>query len=259
MAGNAPRPPSAVAVAGRVLTAGPLALDLGTQEARWRRRRRCRRCGRASSRCSATLLGEPGSRVHEARAGERGARLRRPRRLPAIDQHVVNVRAKLPDPTAIRTVRGVGYGLASRPAERPARRAARGRRYSGHVRGRGGARRPAGGGDGPAGGATGVRDRAARDARRTTCSPPRRSPCCSSASLDPEVLPTHRSGRIDPSLLPFLVDVTQRARGRLAYGDGARQPVPDRARAGVLLRDRGCALGRARPAAGWQAGCRPWR
>jgi len=29
----------------------------------------------------------------------------------AIDQHVVNVRAKLPDPTVIRTVRGVGYAL----------------------------------------------------------------------------------------------------------------------------------------------------
>jgi hypothetical protein len=43
-------------------------------------------------------------------------------------------------------------------------------------------------------------------------------------SLDPEVLPTHRSGRIDPSLLPFLVDVTQRARGRLAYGDERDNP-----------------------------------
>ena len=41
---------------------------------------------------------------------------------------------------------------------------------------------------------------------------------------DPEVQPTHRSGRIDPSLLPFLVDVTQRARGRLAYGDGRDNP-----------------------------------
>ena len=40
-------------------------------------------------------------------------------------------------------------------------------------------------------------------------------------SLDPEVLPTHRSGRIDPSLLPFLVDVTQRTRLRLAYGTTA--------------------------------------
>jgi len=29
----------------------------------------------------------------------------------AIDQHVVNVRAKLPDPGVIRTVRGVGYAL----------------------------------------------------------------------------------------------------------------------------------------------------
>ena len=43
-------------------------------------------------------------------------------------------------------------------------------------------------------------------------------------SLDPEVLPTHRSGRIDPALLPFLVDVTQRARSRLAYGTGRDNP-----------------------------------
>src|SRR5436305_2169740 len=43
-------------------------------------------------------------------------------------------------------------------------------------------------------------------------------------SLDPEVLPTHRSGRIDPSLLPFLVDVTQRARHRLGYGADRDNP-----------------------------------
>ena len=43
-------------------------------------------------------------------------------------------------------------------------------------------------------------------------------------SLDPEVLPTHRSGRIDPSLLPFLVDVTQRTRLRLAYGTDRDNP-----------------------------------
>ncbi len=29
----------------------------------------------------------------------------------AIDQHVVNLRAKLPDPTVVCTVRGIGYGL----------------------------------------------------------------------------------------------------------------------------------------------------
>jgi DNA-binding response OmpR family regulator len=29
----------------------------------------------------------------------------------AIDQHVVNLRAKLPDPRIVRTVRGVGYLL----------------------------------------------------------------------------------------------------------------------------------------------------
>ncbi len=33
----------------------------------------------------------------------------------AIDQHVVNVRAKLPDATVIRTVRGVGYVLECPP------------------------------------------------------------------------------------------------------------------------------------------------
>lgn len=31
----------------------------------------------------------------------------------AIDQHVVNLRAKLPDPGLVRTVRGVGYALAT--------------------------------------------------------------------------------------------------------------------------------------------------
>ncbi len=43
-------------------------------------------------------------------------------------------------------------------------------------------------------------------------------------ATDSETMPKHRSGRIDPSLLPFLVDVTQRARGRLAYGDGRDNP-----------------------------------
>jgi DNA-binding response OmpR family regulator len=93
-----------------VLTAGPLALDLGTREVRWD--------GGAlpafrprEFALLATLIGEPG-RVFTKReletavlgyGGLVGSR--------AIDQHVVNVRAKLPDPTAIRTVRGVGYGL----------------------------------------------------------------------------------------------------------------------------------------------------
>ena len=36
--------------------------------------------------------------------------------------------------------------------------------------------------------------------------------------------PTHRSGRIDPALLPFLVDATQRARRRLGHGEGTDNP-----------------------------------
>ncbi len=43
-------------------------------------------------------------------------------------------------------------------------------------------------------------------------------------SADPSVLPTHRSGRIDPGLLPFLVDATQRTRERLAFGDQRDNP-----------------------------------
>jgi hypothetical protein len=43
-------------------------------------------------------------------------------------------------------------------------------------------------------------------------------------SADPEVLPTHRSGRIDPALLPFLVDATQRTRERLAFGADRDNP-----------------------------------
>jgi hypothetical protein len=35
---------------------------------------------------------------------------------------------------------------------------------------------------------------------------------------------THRSGRIDSALLPFLVDATQRARARLGLGDGTDNP-----------------------------------
>ena len=43
-------------------------------------------------------------------------------------------------------------------------------------------------------------------------------------SADPAVMPTHRSGRIAPELLPFLVDATQRARLRLGYGDDRDNP-----------------------------------
>jgi hypothetical protein len=41
---------------------------------------------------------------------------------------------------------------------------------------------------------------------------------------DPHQLPTHRSGLIDPALLPFLVDATQRTRRRLALGAGRDNP-----------------------------------
>jgi hypothetical protein len=41
---------------------------------------------------------------------------------------------------------------------------------------------------------------------------------------DPHHLPTHRSGLIDPGLLPFLVDATQRTRRRLALGTGRDNP-----------------------------------
>jgi hypothetical protein len=40
----------------------------------------------------------------------------------------------------------------------------------------------------------------------------------------PSAQATHRSGRIDPSLLPFLVDATQRARVRLGLGEGVDNP-----------------------------------
>lgn len=36
--------------------------------------------------------------------------------------------------------------------------------------------------------------------------------------------PRHRSGRIQPGLLPFLVDATQRTRARLAYAPGEDNP-----------------------------------
>jgi len=112
VAGNAPRSPSAVAETGRVLTAGRLALDLVTHEVGWDDAALPAFRPREFA-LLATLIGEPG-RVFTKRELETavlgydglvGSR--------AIDQHVVNVRAKLPDPTAIRTVRGVGYGLVA--------------------------------------------------------------------------------------------------------------------------------------------------
>jgi len=99
-----------VAETGRVLTAGRLALDLGTHEVRWDGALLPTFRPRELALLE-TLMAEPG-RVFTKReletavlgyGGLVGSR--------AIDQHVVNVRAKLPDPTAIRTVRGVGYGL----------------------------------------------------------------------------------------------------------------------------------------------------
>jgi hypothetical protein len=41
---------------------------------------------------------------------------------------------------------------------------------------------------------------------------------------DPDAMPVHRSGRLDPELLPFLVDATQRARLRLGYGEERDNP-----------------------------------
>jgi hypothetical protein len=43
-------------------------------------------------------------------------------------------------------------------------------------------------------------------------------------SLDRTQRPRHRSGRIQPELLPFLVDATQRTRRRLAYGPEEDNP-----------------------------------
>lgn len=43
-------------------------------------------------------------------------------------------------------------------------------------------------------------------------------------AAEPDAQPTHRSGRIDSALLPFLVDATQRARARLGLGDGIDNP-----------------------------------
>jgi hypothetical protein len=65
--------------------------------------------------------------------------------------------------------------------------------------------------------------------------------------------PRHRSGRIQPELLPFLVDATQRTRARLAYGPDRDNPylialvlaafyVVESARTGAL--DLGAVAGR---------------
>jgi hypothetical protein len=43
-------------------------------------------------------------------------------------------------------------------------------------------------------------------------------------SADAAVAPVHRSGRIDPTLLPFLVDATLRTRERLAWPDDRDNP-----------------------------------
>ena len=55
---------------------------------------------------------------------------------------------------------------------------------------------------------------------------------------DRDARPLHRSGRVAPELLPFLVDAVA-AHPRAAGAAGRRgQPVPDRARAGRVLRRR---------------------
>jgi DNA-binding response OmpR family regulator len=110
VAGTVSRTPSAAAVTGRVLQAGPLAVDLDGHEVRWAGTPLATLRPREFA-LLVTLIGEPG-RVFTKRELEAavlgydglvGSR--------AIDQHVVNVRAKLPDPGVIRTVRGVGYAL----------------------------------------------------------------------------------------------------------------------------------------------------
>jgi DNA-binding response OmpR family regulator len=112
VAGTAPRRRSAAALADGLLTAGLLALDVGTHEASWDGAPLPALRPREFALLE-TLLAEPG-RVFTKRELEAavlgfdglvGSR--------AIDQHVVNVRAKLPDPSVIRTVRGVGYAVAS--------------------------------------------------------------------------------------------------------------------------------------------------
>jgi two-component system, OmpR family, response regulator len=112
VARTAPRPGSTEALADGLLTAGPLGLDLATHEASWDGAPLPPLRPREFA-LLATLLAEP-TRVFTKRELEAAVLgfdgLVRSR---AIDQHVVNVRAKLPDPSAIRTVRGVGYTLAS--------------------------------------------------------------------------------------------------------------------------------------------------
>jgi DNA-binding response OmpR family regulator len=95
-----------------VLQAGRLAVDPASREVRWDGTLLPRLRPREFALVM-TLIGEPG-RVFTKRELETevlgfGGFVRS----RAIDQHVVNVRAKLPDPTAIRTVRGVGYALAA--------------------------------------------------------------------------------------------------------------------------------------------------
>ena len=111
MTGSAPRRRSTEALADGLLTSGPLALDLVTHGASWHGAPLPALRPREFA-LLATLLAEPG-RVFTKRELEAAVLgfdgLVRSR---AIDQHVVNVRAKLPDPSAIRTVRGVGYAVA---------------------------------------------------------------------------------------------------------------------------------------------------
>ena len=112
MARTVPRRDSAEVLAEGLLTAGPLALDLATHEASWDGAPLPALRPREFALLE-TLLAEPG-RVFTKRELEAAVLgfdgLVRSR---AIDQHVVNVRAKLPDPSAIRTVRGVGYSVVS--------------------------------------------------------------------------------------------------------------------------------------------------
>ena len=98
-----------------MLTAGAIAIDLDGGEVRWAGLPLPTLRPRELALLR-TLAGAPG-RVFTKRELEAAVLgydgLVRSR---AIDQHVVNVRAKLPDPAVIRTVRGVGYVLEPGPA-----------------------------------------------------------------------------------------------------------------------------------------------
>jgi DNA-binding response OmpR family regulator len=94
--------------AAAAIIAGRLAIDVANRAVTWDGTPLPRLRPREFALIT-TLAGEPG-RVFTKReleaavlgfGGLVGSR--------AIDQHVVNVRAKLPEPTVIRTVRGVGY------------------------------------------------------------------------------------------------------------------------------------------------------